>query len=282
MLKEQKNNIFVLAIVAIMGILLATTTPAAALDIGAIYMTSCKDHLDGTPETTPWVFEVWFDFEAEGGLDHIEVTTPGGSGPFTIDEYGGWDPWSYFSPTDYSSLDALRGDYPTGEYKFDFFDGATLLDSVTLTYPALSEPGDFVHFTSPTHGATDVPLDPTFEWTVASGAGDALGMWVWDEVMEEDKYWNAPVPMDTLSWEPGVLDPDHEYDLEVSVFRVKDGRLVNGHPTLPTMMTDGEDLFAYGLMTEYINEVGFTTVPEPATIALLGLGCLVLIRRRRK
>lgn len=147
MLKEQKKNIFVLCIVAILGILLATPTPAATLDIEGIYMTSCKDHLDGTVYTDPWVFEVWVNLEEQGSLHHIDVT-PFGRSPFTIYEDAGY--WEYESPTDYSSLGDLRGDYPTENYTFEFLDSEdTLLDSVTLNYPELDEPLSPVDFTYP-------------------------------------------------------------------------------------------------------------------------------------
>ena len=279
MLKEKKNNIFVLAIVAILGILLAAPTPAAALDIEGIYMTSCRDYLDGTAYSDPWGFEIWMDFADTGSLHHIDVTPPaGGSAPFTIYEDYGY--WEYDSPSEYSTFGDLQDDYPAGTYTLNFEDSSdALLASVDLDYSGISLPGSPVDFTYPSdNGQTDIDTEPTFTWTIDPTAGYALGMWVWDEVTDEDKYWYAPATMDTLSWEPGPLDHGHEYWLEVSVFRIKDPPTEFG---LPTMTVNG-DTFGYAFMIEYCNEVGFTTVPEPATVALLGLGCLVLIRRRHK
>ncbi len=253
-------------------------TAQAALDINGIYMTSCMDHLDGTPSTNPWVFEVWVELDDPGDLDHIDVTLPGGGGVSSFTLNGG--DWEYESPSDYLSLAALQGDYPTGDYTFDFRDSGNIqLNLVTLGYTGLSEPCSPVDFTYPsTNGEVGISTTPTFTWNVSPTAGDALGMWLWDPVAGDDVDWDAPVSMGTTSWGPlGPLDSGHDYGLEVSVFEVKD--LIGGG--LP-IMTVGGDEFKYGLMIEYMNEIEFTTVPEPATIALLGLGSLVLFRRKGK
>ncbi len=262
-----------ITICAVVGLIVAVAgTAQAALDIDLIFMTSVKEHLDGTAGGTPWGFEIWFNFDDPDTLHHIDVTLSGGGvGSFTINEDFGY--WEY-GVFDYSSLGALQSDYPAGDYTFSFEDsGNDVLNSVTLDYTGLSSPLNRVDFINPSYdGETGISTTPTFTWTVDSGDGDALGMWLFDPDTDDDIDENFPVSMDTTSWEPlGPLDPAHTYDLEVSVFGA--GATV-GEDTV------GDDTFEYALAFEYLNEIEFTTVPEPATIALLGLGGLLLRKRR--
>lgn len=262
-----------LTICAAVGVIMAVTgTAQAALDVNAIVMTSCKDHLDGTADPNPWCFEVWVELDDSGSLDNINMTLPDGLTTYPLcEEYGWW----YYDSTDYPSLGVLQIDYPVGEYTFDFRDGDSSLLTFKLDYSGLTEPTNPVNFTYPAHGATDVNLNPTFTWTIDAGDGNALAMWL----DNDDWYENVPVSMDTTSWGPlGPLDTNHTYDLEVSVINVKD---LQPGPAFPTM-TVGSDEFEYGLWIEYLNEIEFTTVPEPTTIVLLGLGSLVLLRRKTR
>ena len=264
-------------ICAVVGLIVAVTgTAQADLDIDFIFMTSVKEHLDGTAGGTPWAFEIWFDFDNPGALHHIDVTLSGGGvGSFTINENAGY--WEY-DAFDYSTLATLQGDYPAGDYTFDFRNSSNVqLDIVTLDYTSLSSPLNPVGFINPSYdGETGISTTPTFTWTVGSGDGDALGMWLFDPNTDNDIDEDTPVSMDTTSWGPlGPLDPDHTYGLEVSVFGA-------GATVGVGELDIGGDEFEYALVFEYLNEIEFTTVPEPATIAMLGLSSLALLRKRRR
>ncbi len=91
-----------------------------------------------------------------------------------------------------------------------------------------------------------------------------------------------PALMTKTSWTPGSLLPNHDYDLEVSVLRVKGGKIVGDQPVLPTM-TVGVDTFEYGLMIEHLNEIEFTTVPVPGAVFLgaIGVGMVGWLCRHR-
>jgi len=262
-------------ICAVVGLIVVVTgTAQAALDIDLIFMTSVKVHLDGAAGGTPWGFEMWFDFDDPGTLNHIDVTlSAGGVGSFTIDEDFGYWEYGVFG---YSTLTTLQSDYPAGTYTLEFQDiSHGVLNTIALDYTGLSSPLNPVDFTNPSDdGETGISTTPMFTWDVDSGDGDALGMWLFDPDTDNDIDDDVPVSMDTTSWEPlGPLDPDHTYDLEVSVFGA--GATV-GEDTV------GGDTFEYALVFEYLNEIEFTTVPEPATICLLGLSSLALLRKRRR
>jgi hypothetical protein len=263
MLKEQRNQVFVFGIVAILGISLATPVAKAALDIERISMCSQKDHLDGTAVSVPWRFEVDIHLGDPGALHYITVTPPtGGMTSFTIYEDSG--DWEYHpSPTLYPTLTALQAVYPTGLYTFDFRDNSNVqLNYVELNYSDIDNPGSPVDFTYPSDdGQTGISTNPIFTWTVNSGAGDGLGMSLQDDY-EEIYGWytsHSLFTMETLSWQPGPLDPEQNYWLYVTVVRIKDWA---GGPGLPTM-TVGGDEFEYILHIGYMNKIEFTTGEPP-------------------
>ena len=255
MLKEQKNQVFVFGIVAILGISLATPVAKAALDIERISMCSQKDHLDGTAVSVPWRFEVDIHLGDPGTLHYITVTPPtGGMTSFTIYEDSG--DWEYHSsPTLYPTLTALQAVYPTGLYTFDFRDISNVqLNYVELNYSDIDNPDSPVDFTYPSYnGQTGISTNPTLTWTVNSGAGDALGMAF--KADDDDIYNRVRATMETLSWQPGPLEPEQNCWLYVTVVRIKDWA---GGPGLPTM-TVGGDEFEYLLHIGYMNKIEFTT-----------------------
>ena len=264
MFKEQKTNIFVSSILAVLVISLITPVAKAELNIGWIAITSYKEHVDGTPKgTEPWRFEIWVENEDPGSLDHIDVTPPSPATPFTIFEYYGF--WEWEATSWYSSLADLRVDYPEGIYTFDFRNiSDILLDTVSLNYSGLpGEPSNPVNFTNPSvNGQFGISITPTITWTVDAGAGDTLMMLLEDNVTGES-YWDAPVSMTTSSWTPGTLQSGRGHELEVTVLEVKDWV----GPDWPTATTTGGDLFACCLMIEYLNEINFTTMPAIGTLS---------------
>ena len=268
---------------AILSVLLASPVPAATPDIDGIYIDSDNRYRDGTPYDYPWEFEISVDFVNTGSLNHIDVTKPGGSIPFTTiyEDDGDWE----YESSNYLTLADLQNDYPTGNHTLDFRDSSNaLLCSVTLYYPDIDEPLNPVDFTYPSqNGQTGISTTPTFSWTIDPGDGDALDLWLEDldsPNPDEDVYDNWPVSMTTTSWMPGPLLTNRNYCLGVAVRNVKDIQFINGEPVLPTM-TVNDDTFAYSLSMDYLNHIDFTTIPEPATICLLGLGALSLVSRKK-
>ena len=275
--KFQKETVIMKKLI-LMGlyVLLVAGTAQATLDIGGIYISSIMDYEDGSPIANPWVFEIWVDIATQGDLDHIDVTLPDSSAISLIEQEDNF--WEYESLSEYLTLANLQAVYGAGDYIFYFENSSDVaINTITLNNSGISEPLDPVHFTYPADGATGISTSPTFTWDVNSNDGDALGMWLLDVVADMDIDWDGPVSMDTNSWSPDSLDPGKNYELEVSVFEVKNPQ---EGPALPTD-TVNSDLFTYGLLIEYNNMIEFTTVPEPITIVLLGLGCLPLLGKRR-
>jgi len=243
---------------AIMELVSVTSVPEAALDIDMIHIETECEHVDGSLKGAyPWDFEIKVSVSARGLLHHIDVIKPGdttSSHTFFEEEP---DLWAFDPPKD-SSLEALRLNYPEGTYTLEFRDsGNTLLKTVSLDYSGLSAPASVVDFTYPSvNGQTGVSANPTFEWTIEADAGDVLALGV-DDAAGEPVYAALPVSMTTLSWSPGLLLPSHEYELNVSVNRVKDWV----GPGMPTMIVGGDE-FAYILVFCYHNEITFTISPN--------------------
>lgn len=259
MLKNQRSQVFVFGIVAILGFSLATPAANAALDIERIYMFYSEDCVDGTPHINPWVFGARIDFADTDSLASIEMTLPDGVTTYSLDnENGIWEYWSW--PTEYPTLSALRTDYPEGIYTFYLRDGSgSLLTSVQMDFSGLVEAGSPVDFTYPSDSdQTGISTLPTFTWTVDSGAGDVMVI-----ALEEYSATHVPtldpifVPMDTLSWRLGPLKPEQNYRFSVDIARIKDWKAGRG---FPTMTVDG-DKFEYSLDIGNHNDMMFRTGP---------------------
>lgn len=261
MLKELKNNIFVLGLVAILGILLITPMAKADLDIDWIGITSCQQFRNDLPQGNfPWSLDIWVSVVDSGDLHHIDITKPGATSSFETmyeEAASGW--WGFSLDDDYASLTALRAVYPEGTYTFDFLDSSdVLIKSLDIAYDGLpGVPTGSVDFIYPsTDDQTGVSVNPTFTWSDNSGAGDAL----MTEVDNDDVvYWDAPVSISSTSWTPGYISAGHTYELDVSVMNIKDWA---GGPAFPTMTDPTGDTFSYSYMIEYLHEIVFTTVSQ--------------------
>jgi len=266
MFKEQKINIFVQTILAVLLISLSTTVTEAAVDIDWLAITTYKDHNNGTPLPNPWGIDIWVYATNPGNLNYIEVTKPGGSVPFaTMYETDNSGFWDFSALVEYNSLPDLRAVYPLGTYTFVFYDSSNNeLDSVSLDYNITNMPSMPVDFTNPSVNGQIISTNPTFTWTVDPGAGDALMRVLEDVITEETFYADAPVSMTSTSWAPGLLIAGRQHELDVSVLEVQDWV----GPDWPTTTTTDGDLFAYSLMNEYFNEINFLTMP--ADVPFLG------------
>lgn len=265
---KLRTTLAVLAVTLVAG-LVVPSVANAELDIEEIFIDTAEDYLNGAapPYNRYWMEELAV---VGTGITSVTVTPPGkDSVALDLDE-GRWELEGNI--LQYATLALLRADYPVGNYVFSFNGGD---DSVTVWYDPTA-PSGIVDLSS-IHGRTDVPWQtPTFSWPAYAGTGgDALGMWLFDPGAGEDLYENAPpIDIGETSWTlPGDLAPSAAYGLEVSVYAVQ-----GGSPA--TLETVGYDEFTYYPVFENINIAEFST-PEPVTLALMGLGALGLVARRR-
>lgn len=236
----------------------------ASLDVGEVYIVQYKDYWDGVVETNPFGIEIWVTGQL---ITSVSVQDPHGGNHALTNEGGEWR----FEGPNFASLASLDAAYGNGNYTFNFNSGE---DTVTIDYQ-YTQPTSFANITYPADGQTGVPLNPTYTWGSVAGYGDAMGMWVLNAVTDSDEYWDAPqYNMAMTSWQPGPLDESTAYEFEISVFKAQGG-------APQALTTDGADGFTYYGLFDYLNIVGFTTIPEPATaFSLLAMIGLYFICRR--
>ncbi len=262
---KLRTTLAVLAVTLVAGLVVPSVADAE-LDIEEIFINTAEDYLNGG---VPLLWDRYWmeDLKVVGtGITSVTVT-PTGKPPIALVFDGeGWKLEGTIPQ--YATLALLRADYPVGNYVFSFNGGD---DSVTVPYEPTAPSG--IVALSSIHGRTDVPWEiPTLSWPAYVGTGDVLGMYLFDPVAGDDLYENAPpVGIGETSWTlPGDLAPSHAYELEVSVFA--------GSPT--TLLTGENDGFAYYPLFQNVNIAEFSTVPEPASLALVGAGFAALVARR--
>jgi len=229
---------------------------SAVVDVDLIWFKTENNYTAGTPETEP------FDIGAlvfGSNLNSVKVTSPAYVTEY-LEEGPGY--WYWDREEKFASLEDLYVKFPIGNYEFTFNEGQANEDSA-IVYVNPEYPTGFGNITNPADGATDVPLNPTFEWNSCSTyGGDILFVGVGDIMADEDIYMDELNTNET-SWTPGPLPQGRLCSFGVSVQTRSE---VSG-------TTDNGDTFNFRDVGQWSNGITFTTVPPPSDldIDLLGI-----------
>jgi len=180
-----------------------------------------------------------------------------GLGEVTFDMWAG-----YMPPADLAALGFVSGTYG---FTFHGPSGETLTTDVAMTFET---PTQIPNILDPANGEQDVPLDKTVMW---DSVWDAEVDGIFLDLEDGDETWDSWAELLPSSDSCLVEDMPPEAGIECLL-----GFAIVDRGTTPE--PEGIEWLTVGYTSQGI---GFTTVPEPATLALMGLGALGLVLKRR-
>lgn len=245
----------------------ATTAAAESIVISQVVIDNGKGYFNGVDQT-----DYSYNISVTGtGLSGVTVSGPNSTSYILTQDPEDATDWGAYSNPDFATDGALRTAFPVGDYVFNFYRDDATVEHLTVPFDGVA-PGGFATGITPANGSTGVSTTPTFSWSpVPADDGIALHM--------EVRYVNGnnvaeswpPLDISATSWLcPVTLDPGTAYRFFISVAQGSSG----------TGEVDSTSFPVYSVYT-YNNEVRFVTTPEPATLSLLALGGLALLRRRK-
>jgi len=222
---------------------------SADVDVESIRFATWKHHIGGIAEPSPFRLDVLVH---GSNINSVQITSPTDITAF------GWpleDFWLVDLGEQYDTLTDLREDFPVGSYEFVFNLGEASEDSVTIdTEPGEELPSGFANITYPAHGASNVPVQPTFTWEPCTGYGHQLRA---DVRYADDNVWpyGAVFDIGETSWTPGPLAPGRSYYLSVTIEK--------GWDDGQSLTTKNGDSLIYHDIFCWQNTVLFWVVAEP-------------------
>jgi hypothetical protein len=227
------------------------------------------------------------------GVTGVDAVSAGGANlslsPYTTDQYAAtFGPYADFA----SFLGATAGDWnlaihfgASGSAVYDF-------PVSGFGSPAADPFPPVPTMISPTDGATGVSQTPSFNWDnggTHTGPMESLFVNVYSLVNPAIGQFagsSGSIDLNDETWTPSVVLPageasflvqyetNQDEDARVGVPVFNDPSSTVSNPNIAWDIHSG-DLFSRDVIT-------FTVIPEPATLSLVALGGLAVIRRRRK
>ena len=170
--------------------------------------------------------------------------------------------WRYESQ-EYGSRSAMLVDHPGSTWNFWWMPEDEEWDVAFNS----TKPSGIASFTS-----VDTSTNPVFEWSFNPADGDALTADIFDIDTDEVVYSEQWIDIYSApsTWAPGELEANGNYELRVAVWDVDISGGFIGSP-FTTFSSYGN-----------VNVSIFTVVPEPATIFIIGMGALLIRKKRNK
>jgi len=257
-----------LGVTVVLGLVLLSTQ-AMALDVQQVFVSYMEGRTDDT--ANEWAFQA---FITGTGITDIVFQDQNSlyQGGIPYDPVrGGW----FYRDDSYASRSAFDTDHPNPtsiKFWFNYISPGVYTDLLTATYNT-TEPTGFADITYPAHNQTGVGVNPTYTWDNVDGMGDTIFLSVEDDGGSNVYYHGPDADMTMMSWSPvPSLGESTKYWFEVTLNKTSSAALT-------TWL--GDPVSYYGYNTDS-NEVGFTTIPEPASLALVGTGVLTLVGLMRR
>ena len=234
--------------------------------------------------------EICLGVDGVSGAGKVQGQLNGGSWfPFDHRDLAGGNTEYYLETPDDLTLAELNSEIyascklkvttASGDCVYNFSINAVTAD-MFAPIPVITDPND---------GAT-VAKNVNFTWTWSGNTSDVDELWAEVEPLSGGPSWDennscdGTMNLSDTSWQPGLTNTGQaSFCLGYDIDDPMDGSILLSAITFDAGSSTRSD-FGWDDQEAYLSsedEIDMAVVPEPATLAVLGIGTLTLIRRRK-